>query len=248
VSAACTPPPVAGATDVAVTQSVDNAAPEYGATAVFTIEAANPGSTPASGVTVAVSIPNGLTYVHASGPGTYDPASHRWSVGTLPPNEARSLALTMRAGDVEIGDRTVRSYVYAATSDLTQSNNNAATTLHAVPARIAVHVVPDPGNPPFLDITDPSSATWTSTVVNANDPTLVVPDVDVWWTCDTVSQNPCPPNDALLFTNPNVPLTLLSSQLQVDTYILTATAVPKGPNYLHDAVFDYVMFTTVASG
>src|SRR5262249_19554927 len=128
-------------TDLAVTQNVDNATPQFAQHVVLTTTVENLGTAKAKGVKPTVQIPSGLSVVswsdgkpHRNGRGGYDPSSGAWKIGALPAGAHATLTITARAGDVVIGDRTVTATVHAKTADPDPTNNIASTTLHSVAA------------------------------------------------------------------------------------------------------------------
>lgn len=244
-AAACTVPPPGGPTptDVAVTQHADNQTPAFGQAVQLTTTVANEGTATATGVAASVTLPAGLTFVSA--PAQYDATSGTWTIGSLAGGASTHLTITARAGDVAIGDRTVNATVHA-TADPNAANNTASVTLSSVPARIKVAIVPDPGNPQFIDIGEAGTVTWTASVTNENDPTAAVNDVQSFWQCSTVSFNPCPGADG--FTHDNEPLTIVKADFGIDTYTISALANTTDPNYTDDLALDSVTFTTTNSG
>ena len=65
--------------DLAIDKSVDDRTPRRGDTINFTLSLTNEGPDDATGVTVADSLPSGLTFVNASGDGSYDAGAGAWS-------------------------------------------------------------------------------------------------------------------------------------------------------------------------
>lgn len=88
------------ATDVAVTKSVDVAAPLVGTNVTFTIQATGNGPATATGVVVTDVVPTGdpvNSVVYQSSTttaGTYNPATGAWSVGTLATGQTETLTIT----------------------------------------------------------------------------------------------------------------------------------------------------------
>jgi uncharacterized repeat protein (TIGR01451 family) len=83
--------------DLSLTKSVDDPTPDAGQVVVFTLTVTNAGPTAATTVKVADTLPGTLTYVSSTpNPGgSYDPATHVWTVGTV--NPAGSQSMTLRA-------------------------------------------------------------------------------------------------------------------------------------------------------
>ncbi len=75
-----------GASDLEVSKTVDNAAPNVGDTVMFTVTVINNGSNSVSSIEVTDQLPSGVTYSsHAASTGaaSYDPATGIWTVGDL---------------------------------------------------------------------------------------------------------------------------------------------------------------------
>lgn len=89
--------------DLSLAMSVSNTAPVSGSNISITMTVANAPSSPnaASGIVVRNLLPAGLSFVSASGSGTYNPATGDWTVGTLAPgqNAALTIIATVLAGN-----------------------------------------------------------------------------------------------------------------------------------------------------
>jgi hypothetical protein len=112
-------------------------------------------------------------------------------------------------------------------------------------------MVPDPGNPAIVDISQPGSLTWTASVYNAANPAGPGPTGTTDWECSTVSTNPCPFVQAL--ATPNTPsITFADSSFQVDTYTVTLLFNWTDPNFVlvdgSNSAQTSVTFTTTNSG
>lgn len=83
--------------DLSLVKTVDNRQPRVGEAIVYTVLLRNDGPSAATGVEVADRLPAGLEYLgHAASQGSYDPASGRWSVGSVPAGGAATLRITAR--------------------------------------------------------------------------------------------------------------------------------------------------------
>jgi uncharacterized repeat protein (TIGR01451 family) len=83
--------------DLSVAKTVDNARPNVGDLATFTVTATNNGPSPATNVTVSDLLPAGLTFVSATtSQGTYDSGTGVWTVGTVASGTSQTLAITAR--------------------------------------------------------------------------------------------------------------------------------------------------------
>ncbi|MCO6488812.1 MAG: DUF11 domain-containing protein, partial [Phaeodactylibacter sp.] len=80
--------------DLELDKSVNNAQPNLGASVTFTIQLTNQGPSTATGVVVQDLLSGGLTYTSHSGPGSYNPVTGLWNVGTLPAGQSVSLMIT----------------------------------------------------------------------------------------------------------------------------------------------------------
>lgn len=83
--------------DLSLTKTVSNAAPNSGATISYILSANNAAASPnsASGVTVRDILPAGVTFVSASGTGTYNSGTGIWTVGALAPGASASITITV---------------------------------------------------------------------------------------------------------------------------------------------------------
>jgi uncharacterized repeat protein (TIGR01451 family) len=99
-----------GASDLEVSMTVDNPAPNVGDTVMFTITVINNGSNSVSGIEVTDLLPTGVTYSsHAAsnGAASYDPPTGVWTVGDLSyaagPPEAKGTATLELYATVDAG-------------------------------------------------------------------------------------------------------------------------------------------------
>jgi len=83
-----------GVADLSLTKSVNNPAPNVGSTVTFTITLSNAGPNNAENVVVTDLLPPGLNFVNAiPSQGLYNAATGRWTVGTVPSGQSRTLQL-----------------------------------------------------------------------------------------------------------------------------------------------------------
>ncbi|HEX3152354.1 MAG TPA: hypothetical protein VHR66_30050 [Gemmataceae bacterium] len=81
--------------DLALTKTVSDSTPNVGDQITFTVTLSNNGPDPATAVSVADQLPAGLTFVSAApSQGNYNPATGVWTVGTVAPFAALTLAIT----------------------------------------------------------------------------------------------------------------------------------------------------------
>jgi len=86
--------------DLSLTKTVSNATPAPGASISYTIAVTNSGNTNATGVAVRDVLPFGVSFVSASGFGTYNSGTGIWTVGNVPVGVTRTLTInvTVTAG------------------------------------------------------------------------------------------------------------------------------------------------------
>jgi uncharacterized repeat protein (TIGR01451 family) len=128
-SSTSTPSPVASA-DLAVTKTVDNAAPPVGSNVTFTIEVSNAGPSAADAVVVNDPLPNGYALVSSTpSVGTYNGTA--WTVGNLAAGANATLSVVARV--LETGSYANTATATSPTSDPNSGNNTATST--PVPTR-----------------------------------------------------------------------------------------------------------------
>lgn len=81
--------------DLSLTKAVDKASIKRGETVVYTLAVTNDGVDDATSVAITDILPTGVTYVSASGDGTYDSAAGLWLVGDVAKGASKSLAITV---------------------------------------------------------------------------------------------------------------------------------------------------------
>lgn len=89
--------PVVSGADLSVTKTVSNATPTSGSNVTYTLAVDNAaGSTlTATGVTVLDLMPAGVTFVSATGAGSYNSTTGIWTVGSLAPNSTANITITV---------------------------------------------------------------------------------------------------------------------------------------------------------
>jgi uncharacterized repeat protein (TIGR01451 family) len=122
---------VGNAADIAVTKTVDNAAPNVGDTVTFTISATNNGPDDATGVALTDSLPFGFGFVSAApSQGSYDDATGLWTIGNL----ANGASVTMLMSvTIDEPGALVNTIAVSASDqpDPDTSNNNAGAAVNA---------------------------------------------------------------------------------------------------------------------
>ena len=80
--------------DLSLDLSASDSTPTIGSTVTLTLEVINNGPNAANGSVVTAALPAGLSFVSASGAGTYDAANGLWSLPDLPSGSGASLDIT----------------------------------------------------------------------------------------------------------------------------------------------------------
>jgi len=124
--------------DVGVSIVADDPTPDVGDVVTLTVTVGGQGPDAASGVAVGVDLPPGLAFISAApGVGSFDPASGRWDVGTLP--SASAGVLVIRARVVSPVASTVAVRVAAADPfDIDPTDDRASVTLTPRAADLSV--------------------------------------------------------------------------------------------------------------
>ena len=78
--------------DLITTKTVNNAAPLEGATVIYTITVTNNGPVQVTNVSLADTLPAGVTWVSDDSGGAYDSASGLWTIGTIEAGAANNVA------------------------------------------------------------------------------------------------------------------------------------------------------------
>ncbi|GAA1314028.1 hypothetical protein GCM10009647_040460 [Streptomyces sanglieri] len=120
------------AADLAVAKAADATTVTVGQTVTYRITVHNAGPNRATGVTVTDRLPDGLAFLSADGPGSYDPATGRWAVGTLADGSGATLVL--RAKATRTGSVVNTATATANEKDPDTGNNTDAVTICVEPA------------------------------------------------------------------------------------------------------------------
>jgi len=131
---------VASGADLSITKTVDNATPLVGSNVTFTLTVRNSGTANASSITVADTLPAGLTYVSSTPSGAYDSTTHVWTVGTLA--NGASTALSITATVTQAGAITNTATVTGAQTDSVPANNTASAVLNPIAPPLGLHLNP----------------------------------------------------------------------------------------------------------
>ncbi len=166
---------VGSAADIAVSKTVDNAAPNVGETVTFTVTAANQGPNDATGVQVTDGLPAGLTFVSATpSQGTYDSASGLWTVGALADGASATLQIsatvTQPGAIVNTATRTGGDQLDPDTSNNAGSAGvNAGTLADLQVNKTADTLTPNLGSDVTFTITVRNAGPSPATGVNVSD-------------------------------------------------------------------------------
>ncbi|WP_329196520.1 DUF7507 domain-containing protein [Streptomyces sp. NBC_01435] len=120
------------AADLSVVKAADATTVTVGQTVTYRVTVHNAGPNQATGVTVTDRLPEGLVFLSADGPGSYDPATGRWSVGTLA--DGAGATLVLRAKATEAGSVVNTATVTANEKDPDTADNTDAVTICVEPA------------------------------------------------------------------------------------------------------------------
>lgn len=126
-----TAPPPANYADLSVTKTVSNAAPANGATISYTLGVASAAASnlTATGVQILDQLPLGVTFVSASGTGSYNSTTGIWTVGTLAPGASASITISVTVTATNGATITNGAEVYqSSVADLDSVPDNGSAT------------------------------------------------------------------------------------------------------------------------
>ena len=118
--------------DVGVLKTVNNAAPNEGATIVYTILLTNNGPNTATGVEVSDLLPAGVTYSdNTPSQGAYDPVSGVWTVGTVNVSGSATLQIeaAVNAGTIDTAITNTASVRALDQVDFNTGNNTSRVAI-----------------------------------------------------------------------------------------------------------------------
>lgn len=185
--------------DLSVSKTVSNATPASGTAISYTLQVTNAASSPntATGVIVNDLLPAGVTFVSATGFGSYNDVSGDWSVGTIAPGQTRSLTINATVTATSGAIVTNSAEVTASSQiDLDSTVNNGATGEDDYDtASFTVTGVRTAGTPPNLNgicpatnqiLFDWATRTWTPSTATSQSQTYTVTGIgDVDFNVDT---------------------------------------------------------------
>ncbi|MFM5922903.1 MAG: proprotein convertase P-domain-containing protein [Novosphingobium sp.] len=118
------------AADLSLAQTVSNAAPNNGSTISYTLTVANSAVTngTATGITVGDSLPAGVSFVSATGAGSYNSSTGVWTVGTLAPGASASITITVTVTAASGTVTNVAQITASSLPDPDSTPNNGVST------------------------------------------------------------------------------------------------------------------------
>jgi uncharacterized repeat protein (TIGR01451 family) len=102
--------------DLAMSKTVDDAAPDEGEAIIYTLQVENNGPAPATGVVVSDTLPGGVTYVSDDGGGGYNDVTGAWDVGALGVGVSATLHITATV-DAGTAGQTITNTVMVRVAD-----------------------------------------------------------------------------------------------------------------------------------
>ena len=147
--------------DLAVTKSVDNAAPNVGDVVTFTVTVTNNGPDAATGVSINDTLPPELALVSATpSEGSYSSASGVWTIGTIPSGGSVTLQLVTRVTG-PLATTNTATVATAAEFDPNTANNTGSASIQPPVADLSITKTVDIPKPNVGD-----TVTFTITVTN----------------------------------------------------------------------------------
>jgi uncharacterized repeat protein (TIGR01451 family) len=220
---------VAPAADLSLVKTADTLRPTVGQVVTFSLVLANGGPSPATSVSVRDQLAAQLSFVSATGPGTYDPGTGVWTLPSVPADS--SVTLTLVARVTAGGSITNTAEVIAAVPSDPNSipNNNqpdeddqssvvlsAATPTPTVTPTATATLTPT--STPSATPTAPPTETATPTPNATPSATLVTPP--------TPSCEPIPPLPQTLTATPTTSATPTPTSTAPALPALAATVTP----------------------
>ena len=181
--------------NLAVVTALTRASAHVGELLTFHVVVTNQGPSPATGVAVTEVLSAGLAFESASpSPGTYDPATGRWTVGALARGGSAGLTITARV--TQAGTVTSTASVTASDQpdpDLTDNTSSVTLTTETI-ADLAVTQTrtgsPVPGLPVTYTIVVTNGGPSPVTAASVTD-TFPVALVAPTWTCTADAGSSC---------------------------------------------------------
>jgi uncharacterized repeat protein (TIGR01451 family) len=124
--------------DLALTKTVDDASPNVGGTITFTVGVLDLGPSDATNVLVSDVLPAGLTFVSASTtPGSYDPTTGVWSVGTVSVGAPQTLQIVATVASASAATNNA-AITHSDQFDPNPGNNSASVLVRPQQSDLAV--------------------------------------------------------------------------------------------------------------
>ena len=117
--------------DLSLTKTVSNATPATGANITYVLTASNAAASTltATGVTVLDTLPLGVTFVSATGTGSYATATGIWTIGSMAPNSTASINITVNVAATSGAIVTNAAEISTSSAfDSDSTPNNGSTT------------------------------------------------------------------------------------------------------------------------
>jgi uncharacterized repeat protein (TIGR01451 family) len=130
-------------TELAVTNTVDNAAPDELSILTYTITLTNNSQTDATNVIVADYLPQGVTYISSNADqGNYDTATHNWTVANVAKGVSLNLTIKARVnsgtGALKIDNTPILAYADQPDSNLSNNTATASVTVNGSDLSISI--------------------------------------------------------------------------------------------------------------
>jgi uncharacterized repeat protein (TIGR01451 family) len=122
------------AADLIVTKAADATTVTVGQTVTYRITVHNAGPNDATGVTVTDQLPDGLTFLSADGPGSYDPATGQWAVGDLADGAIATLVLRAKATKTGLISNTATATGNEKDPDTTNNTDTVSVCVEPAPS------------------------------------------------------------------------------------------------------------------
>lgn len=161
--------------DLSLTKTVSNANPASGANISYTLSVNNTAaSTNATGVTVLDTLPTGVTFVSATGTGSYNNTTGVWTLGTVNANQTLSITITVTVS-APVGTTVTNFAEITASSNAdpdSTPNNGSITEDDDASVAFTTQGTRSAGTPPTLSclsgstLFDWSAVTWTAGSLN----------------------------------------------------------------------------------
>ncbi|MET9662710.1 isopeptide-forming domain-containing fimbrial protein [Streptomyces sp. NPDC006510] len=122
------------AADLIVTKAADATTVTVGQTVTYRITVHNAGPNDATGVTATDQLPDGLTFLSAAGPGSYDPATGQWAVGDLADGAIATLVLRAKATKAGLISNTAIATGNEKDPDTTNNTDTVSVCVEPAPS------------------------------------------------------------------------------------------------------------------